>query len=99
MQKRGPAKARLLPSLCRSAFLLAYGEINSLYHVAGFIPNLDVPRSLCIGRDRLAAPGPPWRSADDQRHVAHLIAAVKPDVMQRLATGIGYAHPQNDRTD
>src|SRR5436189_6217786 len=65
--------------------LLSHGEVNSFQNIPGLVPNLDVPCPLGIGRDRLAAPRPPRRSADRQRHVAHLVAAVEPDMVQCLA--------------
>src|SRR5712692_1601797 len=82
-----------------SSLLLPDREVNPFQHSPCRVANFDVPRSLRVGRDRLAAPRPPWRSADRERYVTHLVAAVKPDVMQRLAIGPGHAHPQHDRAD
>src|SRR5437763_1627376 len=90
---------RCVSNKCMSSPLLPYGKVYSLQDISRLVLDLDVPRPFRIGRDCLAAPRPPWRSADRQRNVAHLIVAVKPDVMQRLAVGTGHAHPQHDRAD
>src|SRR6266850_8101560 len=98
MQKRGHAKTRRLPpSLCRSALLLPYSEINSLQNVSSLVLDLNMPRALRVRGNILAAPRAPRRSADRQWDVADLIAAMEPDVMQRLSVGSRHAHPQHHR--
>src|SRR5881397_356400 len=79
--------------------LLPHREVDSLQDSSSLISNLDMPCSLGVCRDRLAAPGSPWRSANCQRHVTDLIVAVEPDVVQRLAGPARHAHPQHDGAD
>src|SRR5256886_17231591 len=95
----GPDVLQHDPAHPWSSLLLPDSEVNAFQNAPRLIANLDVPRTLRIGRNRLAAPRPPRRSSDCERHIADLIAAVEPDVVQCPAAPARHAHPQHDRTD